>query len=597
MNYGDIAGGYCQYSGIARGRDARRNRVEQRHAEDESMALALCCIHCGDIDINHDQPCSYCPGPCCFFCQLDDHDENETTYYYGDRPHQLFSVCSLLYKECTRLFYSRVALEVIYTAPAGFSSLQRMGPLVIASLRDLTIRLNLCFCLEGPACTRQDHRIQSCYSVCRIGGHDEPLGKRPGSRNDRYARQHLRDVCMHLGRFAPAHQLNLTFVCEVVDHGLAAKLADALQQLPPLRSCTISFSRVPDPYLRTLAQDTRLRLTDPTHRFSRHFRLRDLPREIQLHVLRHSGLIAPFHVSFDPRVNQPAAKRYECVYGYEIGEFETIPVMCCCTHGTSASSAGACSHWRFPNALFLVDRQMETDARAIMYSENCWVVRKLNALVAALDSGLPQSHPGPPPAVSRMGANLAQFFSRLRQVQILLPHRIPSSAELRDAWLVGARRLFEKCVPERLNLTLLLPHPTHRAGNLEHFLSSQPWRDQKLVVGCMLAGLRERGNLQNLSVGFERDHIDMSDDGYPYNVECGVGETLDRLEAQFEDAYIRETRPLADTRGPGALRIPPKIHACFQSNRGYECLVCGLLRGNSREWVHDYQHCLLSYHD
>lgn len=348
MNRGDISAGWCQYLDFSSTRDVVWNPAQQYVTDQER--LSLCCIRCGTVDVYY-EPCSQCPGPCCYFCRLDSHDETSN----GDFPYQLFSVCKLLYEESTRLFYSETRLEVVYTAPAGFGPLQGLGPLAIASLRDLAIRLNIYSCEGGPACTLPEHRREDCYSICRIGGHDEPYGKRPGSRNDRYAWQNLRDVCAHLARFLPANRLKLAFVCEVRDYGLATKLMEALLQLPPLQTCTIALSLTPDPQLRALAQETQARLTNPSllaRGLSQHFRLRDLPREIQLEILRNSDLVAPFHLRFSPEANQLSKSPARCIHKEPLQHLGSIPLMCCCSYNAHSSSAWTCNHWHFPTPCF-----------------------------------------------------------------------------------------------------------------------------------------------------------------------------------------------------------------------------------------------------
>ena len=170
-------------------------------------------------------------------------------------------------------------LQVVYTAPRGLGPLKRLGPLAIASIHDLTIRLNVCSCTGGPGCALPQHRRANCYATCRIGGHDEPLGRRPGCRYDRYAWQNLRDDCAYLARFLPANQLRFAFVCEVEDYGLAARLMEALLQLPTLQSCTIALSLASDPRLRALAQETQTKLTNSSlaRVAPRHFRLHIMP--------------------------------------------------------------------------------------------------------------------------------------------------------------------------------------------------------------------------------------------------------------------------------------------------------------------------------
>ncbi|GAB1315460.1 hypothetical protein MFIFM68171_05670 [Madurella fahalii] len=572
LNAGSLTDGWCQYSNPTRVRDALRGLIQHPTGDDHPVP-DLCCIHCGSVDLYCEEG-RHCPGPCCFRCQLDEHDD-ET--YYGEFPHQLFSVCRLLYEETTRLFYSETRFEIIRTAPGALMALRRLSPLAVSSLRDLTIRLNTCFCPERQGCTQTEHRVADCYSICRIGGHDEPLGERPGSRNDRSAWLDLRDVCGHLGRFLPPDQLKLAFVCEVKDYELATKLMETLRQLPPLRSCIISLSQADDPRLRELAQETQLRLVNPAHDSSKAFRLRDLPREIELQVLRNSGLVAPFHVVFDLRANQPT-RRIRCIYEREISGFESVPIMCCCKYGAHSSSAWTCSHWHLPNSLFLVDRRMEEDARTIIYSDNYWVVSDLLGALAATKRS------------ARMRAIFSRFLATVRRIQIQVPVRTPRPGRGCDAFLADLGRLFGTSISEKLDLTLSLSHPLHPA-HVSHVFPPA-WKEQDLMIQSVLAGLQGR-RLRNFTVGFEREHIETDGEGYPRQIDCRMGRFLGTMEMQFEDR-VATTQPRSYQEPPGAARNP-KLHTGPETNEGHPCPVCGTIPGR---WEYSYYSFpdLLFYH-
>jgi len=570
LNPGDMVAGRFQYSDCTRAKDAVQDPSKQ-HAEDHATS-SHGCIHCGTVDIYY-EPESRCAGPYYYSCQIYRH-HRETCY--SGFPRQLFSVCRVLNKECTRLFYSEMPLEVVYTAPGGLGPLQRLGPLAIASLRDLTIRLNLCFCKGGPECRLPEHQQMDCYSVSRIGGHDEPLGKRPESRYDRYAALNLRDLCAHLGRFLPARQLRFAFVCEVQDYDLATKLMEALLLLPHLQSCIITLSLAPDPQLRELAQGTQVRLMSPPLARSRpqqHFRLRDLPREIELEILRSSDLVAPFHIFFNLKGNQPAKGAAHCIHDEPITRFESPPIMCCCVYNAHSSSTWTCSHWHFPNSLFLVDRRMEQNARAVMYSENDWVLDHFTHLFPAERGSMPSSPRQSMPC--GMQANLSRFLRSVRRVQIQVPYRIPCpTEEPRRLWAANFSSLLEQCIPAKLNLILGLSHPIHRSSdNLDDFLASEAWADQQLIIRCIAAGLR-RQSLRKFAAGFERLHLEIDDyTGYPDIVDCHVGEIWDQLEMRVEDCFLEALSSSQHLKDPSAPRTPAEIHSHWKYEVD-ECPAC-----------------------
>lgn len=540
------------------------------------------CAH-GSADI-YNEPCNQCRG-CCSRCQLFDVHEDDRR---NDFPYQLFSVCRLMYEEATRLLYTESYLEVTYTAPGGLDPLLRLGPLAVASLRNLNIHLNDYLCEGGPACTRPQHCQQDCYSTCRVSGHDEPLGIRPGSRNDRYACQNLRQACAHLARFVPAGQLKLAFICEVRDHRLATKLMEALLLLPPLRACTIALSLTLDPQLRALAIETQARLTNPS-RLSRgllqHFPLRRLPREIQLEILRKSDLVAPFHLRFRAEANQPS-RSVRCTYKRQhdplgfMSSFLYKPNLCCCSYKAHSSSAWICNHWHFPDALFLVDRQMEADARAIMYSENIWVWDGIDSLISAWvsESSELSSEPSSEPWViplSRIHANLSSFFSNARRVQVQPPRLLlPECEEARKTCVDNLSTLLAECVPKQLNLTLVLSHPVHQDRDVTALHRLKCVGDQEYIVECLMAGLRGKP-LQDLVVSFERVYFEPNSGFYYYCVSCHVGNLLGELEF-FLEHRLRILHALAV---PSSLirvlhcsRDPVKIHSPSGSGN---CELCG----------------------
>ena len=95
---------------------------------------------------------------------------------------------------------------------------------------------------------------------------------------------------------------------------------------------------------------------------------------------------------------------------------------------------------------------MEEDARTIMYAENDWLWTDITALVPTWTN-----KPSSPlqSTLGRMRGNLSRFLANVRHLQIQVPCRVmPKKGELRQLLTDDLSRLLEKCVLEKLRLTL-----------------------------------------------------------------------------------------------------------------------------------------------
>ena len=521
-----------------------------------------------------------------------DMDNSTSICRFCDRPPNLgigfsawhmFLVCRLFREELTKLYYSEARLEVIRTSRRGLAPLKRLGAIAIASLRDLTIRMNVCLCPNGQDCLDINHIYDSARMII---GHDEPLGKRPRSRNDREACLDLRDICAHLARFLPPNKLKMAFICEVEGYDLATHFMDALQQLPTLKSCTIVLSKYFDPRLRALAQDTQLKLTNPSYDPSKPFRLRELPRELQLQILRASGLIAPFYLRFHAQSNQHRDHYSGCVYhepklltGDQISGFEggLLPIACCCKPTWHTSALWTCNHWHLPKTLFLVDRQMEDDARTIMYSENTWVV-DCGDLVR-----LPRINENwdrvKLPFTARIQQILPRFFAMVRKMQIEIPSEgLQVDHDPEDGWKrLLFSTLLRDCVPEKLDLTVVLD-PKMLASPV---LASYFFDKQRIFFECLIGGLTHC-QLRNFTIRFKREYpvIPEVEGGLTHRPNRRLDELLDVLEMELVDtvpgAHREQTE--RDLRPRGIPGIPAtSVHQGLQMEAGHTCRAWGML--------------------
>lgn len=360
-------------------------------------------------------------------------------------PISLFLVSRAISDDARAFFYSRHHFQAIHTAAGGLSAFTRLGPVPTAALQYLTIRMNLCFCPKLEECTDPEHRFfLDCHPCCKAVGHDSPLGHRPGARKDRYLLAELERVCRHLALHLPHDRLRLAFVCDSSNYGLAAQAMKSLLLLPKLRWCSISLSRKYNAQLRKLAETPRLSLTGhPESRFKAPFPFRDLPKELQLKVLHHTGLVAPYHLYYRSKSHLWAPQTIQnggCFYDEVPLQFAREP-SCCCRHREHSVSSWSCSCWHWPTALFTVDREMLRDARQIAFRKNAWVLDP-DDIGQIYNASTP-----PPPSWSF-------FCENIRDLTVDLRFQ-PRDGVGNWQWFLPFERLMADCATDKLALSLI----------------------------------------------------------------------------------------------------------------------------------------------
>ena len=237
--------------------------------------------------------------------------------------------------------------------------------------------MNICICLESEKCIDPTHRMHTdCHPYCETVGHNTPLGDNRASREDKYLLAELDRICQHLATYLPTNRLYLAFVCDCAVYGLAVEAMKSLLLLPRLRWCSKSLSQSFNAKLRELAETTRLLLTDyPESRIKTEISLRDLPKELQMKILRHTGLVAPYHLYYCSKSRVWKLNSNEnggCFYDSLSLEYSMKPI-CCRRHHDHSLSGWNCNCWHFPTALLSVDRKMRNEAQEIAFRENTWI--------------------------------------------------------------------------------------------------------------------------------------------------------------------------------------------------------------------------------
>ena len=285
-------------------------------------------------------------------------------------------------------------------------------------------------------------------------------------------------LCRHLALYITPHQLKLWVEVDAMnlDIETAKDFMLAMMQLPVLRESGIYFRH--QSYLdefQELARTTALKLTGRSlDALNSPFRFLDLPREIQLHILRFTDLVINKDIAWCPDSDYEGPRVFDAsslvseddwntdteAYRYVSNCCEKcsdIKDNCFCRSLDGAYSTG-CTCWWMPMSIFLVSRQMREDATTIFFSLNNFLI-------------LPPLESFPQGSRHTQPLEVLRFFSRfaargrkhLRSVTWILP-------ELDHMWGPTERGEWEQVVDicaqelsiERLVFTIDLSYQDRR---------------------------------------------------------------------------------------------------------------------------------------
>lgn len=416
-------------------------------------------------------------------------------------PVNLFRICRTWSNEAVETFYSRNKFKIFYLDTERLSALDNFRPTTLRALRNLTVRLSLSFCdsaSDGVPCSTKGHHwdchpgqsLQPAPRICRpaltfphtdckVIGHDAPLEQ----AQPRF-KQILQDwtrFCQRLATSIEPGKLRLTMIVNTNDESVANSLLEPMRQLPALRQCAISLSKRYHPRLAAMAEEACLRIMGyPEPHIQDPFPFRKLPDELQLEVLRHTGLKAPFHMWCD-RV-KPGSIGYcdwgvptQCIYQPDV--VEDGGCVMCCTDALAHSSANpGCSCWTLSVAPLMVDRKMSEMAKHILYQENAWILNLTEFM--------------------KRSENINDYFGELlRHARHLQIH--VSTNDEHDVYYEPGQRWHKLITrlkelhrdPSHLTFTLIMLHP-------EHDLEADPSYDPSQDSGSPLVWERVPRSIQ-----------------------------------------------------------------------------------------------------
>lgn len=310
---------------------------------------------------------------------------------------------------------------------------------------------------------------------CKVVGHDSALERR--KRKDRRVLQDWARLCKRLSTAIEPGQLELTLIANTDEEDFAADLVKPLRTLPTLRACAVSLSKRHNTDIAQLADEACLRAMGyPESRITEPFNFRGLPDELQLEVLRNTGLKAPYHLWCDRR--RPGTPKYcdyplsnQCIYQADVVDKNGC-VMCCTGDRAHSAANPTCNCWVLSMSPLQVDRKMRQMAKNVLYQENTWVLDLTDFV----------NHNG------YFDGYWEDLLSQARHLQIHASTNDTLEAydQTGYRWKAFMHQLQKMHVaPNLLTLSLVMLHPNHR------------WRPQRLsdpVTRSVWEGWEWRGH-------------------------------------------------------------------------------------------------------
>jgi hypothetical protein len=250
----------------------------------------------------------------------------------------------------------------------------------ISKVRSVQFTMTHCPCVGGHECPGMK---ENCWeeglecSVCHIAckrGSGRPLSAEEPTSQALF--ELWRSLCAVL-RSSGSALAKLTVIGDCKDLQTAREVTTPLQGFPTLESCSIRLGQSPnDDELMKLAEATANNLT------ARHppaiFPFGRLPEEIQEMILTHTDLVSPLYLSWN-EVGRDRQARKSLHYFQDLGvvcclRCTEMSEVCTCPIHHAAYTTNSCTCWRFPSAMFLVNRQVNKLATRVFFSQNKFVL-------------------------------------------------------------------------------------------------------------------------------------------------------------------------------------------------------------------------------
>ena len=299
--------------------------------------------------------------------------------------YNLMLTCQMIYTEASSMLYSGNHLFIRYRDHGNLTALRNLLPSSVASIRRLTIHLNVSSCEQGNLCCK-GHRSAIMHDCTKK--HDQPLrSSSPG-----YQTLLSEWVCVvsYLNMHIPPSKLHLSLVCDVEDFEIAKAIMEPLLdwRLPTVASCNIRLGQdcnlaLYDLACKAAAQAMRQSMEDQSSQ--KPFRFLDLPLELQYQILEYTDLVAPRReITWNPK---DGFYLHYCRLFCEDNDCppeihsscqlrncnQVLDNGCFCRRHHAAFSP-ICNCWCPPMLLFLVSRSFRAHAQHIFFSKNRFVI-------------------------------------------------------------------------------------------------------------------------------------------------------------------------------------------------------------------------------
>jgi hypothetical protein len=214
--------------------------------------------------------------------------------------------------------------------------------------------------------------MECTYHSCG-SGLDRPLLSEDASSAELLA--YWRNFCNGLKSICTS-LASLTIIADCNSLQTAYEVTEPLNGLRVLQTCSIRLGQLPNHQLMRVAEATANNLTD-RHPGTR-FPFRRLPAELQEMILSYTDLVSPLYLACSQMGQDgrpPKSLR-------QLGDnnvlccrrcSDTLDV-CACPSRHAAYTTNNCTCWRFPSALFLVDRNLNALATRVFYSQNKFIL-------------------------------------------------------------------------------------------------------------------------------------------------------------------------------------------------------------------------------
>lgn len=292
-------------------------------------------------------------------------------------PTNLLAVCRLIHDEIRAILYGENRFVISRKLSRGLGALENMSDATLREMTFLTVRVNVSSC-ENFCCGGQRLVCRNGISPCRNPiSHDTGLDY--SSATGQLVISQWQRICSQLARATQAGRLALYVICDCADATTARMIVKPLLLLPALRDCGIRLAVQAEEEISALAKDTALSLTHTQRpEIPPPFPFLDLPKEIQLRVLRFTPLVNFTVICAQNRLYYGVS----CHQGGKVAEntdhacVDPRPLLQCfcgCAHSAFNFRCN-CKDKIFPRSLFFISKAFKDAAMQVFYSKNKFVV-------------------------------------------------------------------------------------------------------------------------------------------------------------------------------------------------------------------------------